>query len=261
MNSLLTGNAWLISSLVVLGLGLWWLLPQRLQRPRIIGYVLVLIAGVMQGLRLNPSMRPPVIEELLFWIFGGGGLFCAILMVTSHNPVYSALWFALVTLCTCGLFLMQGAPFLAAATIIVYAGAIIVVFMFVIMLAQQGGATAYDQRSRRPLLGTVAAVLLMAALLTTLARARPALATSQPQTAETETAPLAIPSSETAAAAAPIVNPLSHPQPGEPEVSMKGLGRSLFGDYLFAVELAGTLLLIASIGAIAIAPRREQGTL
>ena len=35
----------------------------------------------------------------------------------------------------------------------------------------------------------------------------------------------------------------------------------LFGDYLFAVELAGTLLLLGSIGAVAIAPRRSQGTL
>jgi NADH-quinone oxidoreductase subunit J len=42
---------------------------------------------------------------------------------------------------------------------------------------------------------------------------------------------------------------------------MYGLGRSLFGDYLFAVELAGTLLLVATIGAIAIVPRRARGTL
>jgi NADH-quinone oxidoreductase subunit J len=35
----------------------------------------------------------------------------------------------------------------------------------------------------------------------------------------------------------------------------------LFTDYLFAVEIGGTLLLIASIGAIALAPRRAQGTL
>ena len=33
------------------------------------------------------------------------------------------------------------------------------------------------------------------------------------------------------------------------------------GDYLFAVELAGTTLLIATIGAISLAPRRSQGTL
>ena len=43
--------------------------------------------------------------------------------------------------------------------------------------------------------------------------------------------------------------------------TMQGLGRSLFGDYLFAVEMAGTLLLVASIGAIAVAPRRAEGTL
>jgi NADH-quinone oxidoreductase subunit J len=43
--------------------------------------------------------------------------------------------------------------------------------------------------------------------------------------------------------------------------SMRVLGRSLFSDYLYVVELAGTVLLIATIGAIAIAPRRSQGTL
>ena len=50
----------------------------------------------------------------------------------------------------------------------------------------------------------------------------------------------------------------------DPEVSpgdLYALGRSLFGDYLFAVELAGTLLLLATIGAIMMAPRRAQGTL
>lgn len=37
------------------------------------------------------------------------------------------------------------------------------------------------------------------------------------------------------------------------------LGRSLFTDYLLAVELAGTLLLVAAIGTIAIASRRPEG--
>lgn len=35
-----------------------------------------------------------------------------------------------------------------------------------------------------------------------------------------------------------------------------GLGRSLFGQYLWAIELAGTLLMVAIIGAILIAPER-----
>jgi NADH:ubiquinone oxidoreductase subunit 6 (subunit J) len=50
---------------------------------------------------------------------------------------------------------------------------------------------------------------------------------------------------------------------GRPELPAENvayLGRSLFTDYLVAVELAGTLLLVATIGAIAIAHRRVEGT-
>jgi NADH-quinone oxidoreductase subunit J len=43
--------------------------------------------------------------------------------------------------------------------------------------------------------------------------------------------------------------------------TLRGLGRSLFGDYLFAVEVAGTILVLAAVGAIAIAPRTRRGTL
>ena len=41
--------------------------------------------------------------------------------------------------------------------------------------------------------------------------------------------------------------------------NVAALGRSLFTDYLLAVELAGALLLVATIGAIAIAGRRKEG--
>ena len=68
------------------------------------------------------------------------------------------------------------------------------------------------------------------------------------------------PSPETKAPAKPG-NLLSAADPDHAVGDLKGLGRSLFSDYLFAVELAGTLLLVASIGAIALAPRREQGAL
>jgi NADH-quinone oxidoreductase subunit J len=57
-----------------------------------------------------------------------------------------------------------------------------------------------------------------------------------------------------------VANPLSRPADGQIG-TMRGLGRSLFGDYLFAVEIAGTLLLVGAVGAIAISPRRSQGTL
>jgi NADH:ubiquinone oxidoreductase subunit 6 (subunit J) len=41
--------------------------------------------------------------------------------------------------------------------------------------------------------------------------------------------------------------------------NVAGLGRALFTDYLLAVELAGTLLLVATIGAIAITHRTPAG--
>ena len=236
---------WLfVLSLAVCAAGVCWLMPQRQARPRSVGLVLALSGFVALGGMLH-APAGPLTETVLFWLFGGGAVLCGVLMITSKRPVYSALWFALATLSTCGLFLLQSAPFLAAATIIVYAGAIVVTFLFVIMLAQQAGATVYDQRSRQPLAATFAAFILLGALVTTL---------------QTFGAQQRTPHAE-AMLPADAANPLSRPAADQHDGAMQGLGRSLFGDYLFAVEMAGTLLMVASIGAIAIAPRRAEGTL
>src|SRR5207253_9954934 len=45
-------------------------------------------------------------------------------------------------------------------------------------------------------------------------------------------------------------------RPQLPADNAQYLGRSLFTDFLLPVELAGTLLLVATVGAIAIAQRR-----
>jgi NADH-quinone oxidoreductase subunit J len=232
------------AALALLAVGVWWMMPRRVRLPKFIGLVAALIGAFVLASRIQTA-DAEIGRTILFAIFAAAAVGCAILMITNRNPVYSALWFALATLNVCGLFWLQAAQFLAAATVIVYAGAIVVTFVFVIMLAQQGGATVYDQRSRQPLVATVAAVLLLGALLSTLRMATP------------EDIQLANPESVVTA------NYFSH-QPKEKQMDadlMKGLGRSLFGDYLFAVELAGTLLLVATIGAIAIAPRRSRGTL
>ena len=48
------------------------------------------------------------------------------------------------------------------------------------------------------------------------------------------------------------------PCPPQPDGNVAALGRTLFTDYLMPVELAATLLLVATIGAIAIAGRRSE---
>jgi NADH-quinone oxidoreductase subunit J len=230
-------------SLVLLATGVWWLMPRATQWPKAVGLLLALAGAGLLASRIEVGSSP-LAETVLFWTFAAAATVSAILMITNRNPVYSALWFALVTLSVCGLFLLQFAPFLAAATVVVYAGAIVVTFVFVIMLAQQAGATMYDQRSRQPIVATFAAFVLFAALINALMLSR---------TTSAEQAP--------ARGAAVIANPLSQVPDDVPLGRMHGLGRSLFGDYLYAVELAGTLLLVATIGAIAIAPRRRRGTL
>ena len=258
-----------IVGLVLWMIGILWLMPGKnatKPRPHMIG-VLITAVGLVTFCLSCGKANSELADDVMFWTFGIGALMSGVLMITARNPVYAALWFALATLSTCGLFLLQHAPFLAAATIIVYAGAVIVTFLFVIMLAQQSGAAGYDQKSSQSLLATISAFVLLGALSVTLLSekidvARPVVAVAA---SENESASGGTSRSQTDEAAAVLAvmpdNLMSKADADHPVGNLKGLGRSLFGDYLFAVELAGTLLLVASIGAIAIAPRREQGTL
>src|SRR6266481_3718483 len=149
----------------VLGtIGVYLLLPRPRPYPALWGVTASGLALLLCGFTLIRSgMAAP--ENLLFYCFSALAIGSGVMMITQKNPVHAALSFALVVLSTCGLFLLQAAPFLMAATIIIYAGAIVVTFLFVIMLAQQIGTSDADQRSREPLLSCVAGFVLLAAVL------------------------------------------------------------------------------------------------
>jgi len=236
----------IIISLVAGAIGLWLMMPRVPERRdfRIAGGLLGIVGLVAAGVSLaQPSGE--LVTDVLFYLFSAVSIASGALMVTSRHPVYAALWFALATLSVCGLFLLRSAPFLAAATVIIYAGAIVVTFLFVLMLARQHGSALYDRQANRALPAVIVTFALLGGLFVAIHDWREAAVASPPPTASV---------------IAVAANPLSRPAEGELG-TMRGLGRSLFGDYLFAVELAGTLLLVAAIGAIAIAPRRSQGSL
>src|SRR5689334_4329804 len=143
-------------------------MPGPRRRPLVAGALagVVALAGVGAFFFRGLGDRiPETVEAVLFFGFSGLAVLFAVLMITNRNPARSALAFAMVVLSTCGLFLLLAAPFLMAATIIIYAGAIIVTFLFVIMLAQQSGLSDADDRSREPMLTTLAGFLLLATLL------------------------------------------------------------------------------------------------
>lgn len=231
----------LVAILVVGALAVWRLLPRGAGSSRTIGLFLGVIAT---GLVVWQLARPhqDLIAATLFYTFAGVAVISAIFMVTDSNPVYASLWFAMATLGVCGLFILNSATFLAAVTIIVYAGAVVVTFVFVIMLAQQENASGYDRKAQQPLIATLLGTLLLACVIAGVERLPASISEkSMPLVADKTSYVSSIPNED-------LGTPL-------------GVGRSLFVDYVYASELAGTVLLVATIGAIAIAPRRAQGGL
>jgi NADH-quinone oxidoreductase subunit J len=180
----------------------------------------------------------PLVEGALFTAFAGLMVVSGCGMQVEANPVYAALWFALVILSTCGLFLMEGAAFVSAATIIIYAGAIVVTFLFVIMLARQTGSAQYDNRFRQPVMAAVLGGLMLAVLVFVIQKS-----------------PQAAGDSPAVVAAQPVS--LSAPTAGDRD-TLSVLGRSLFVDHLWSVEVAGVLLLVATFGTILISLQTRE---
>ena len=82
---------------------------------------------------------------LLFILFGGLAVGCALSMVAQRNPLYSAVSLVGVFVALACLYMTLAAPFIAAVQVIVYAGAIMVLVVFVIMLLN------VEEEVRRPL--------------------------------------------------------------------------------------------------------------
>ncbi len=230
---------------VVLGaLGMWLLLPRPSVRGRLVGAAL---AAAALGLIMS---RLPGLEGItlqgMFYLLAGVTIVSATAAVSLRNPLYCAVWFAMTLLGTAGLFLLQGAQFLAVATVVVYAGAILVTFLFVLMLAEPSGRASYDRISWEGLLSAVGGVVLIGILSTAVGSIM----------AEQSASPASAPPTQ-----AELAEGVLH------ENHVMALGQEMFGPHLIAVQVGGVLLLAALIGAAAIvaggkpaAPEKEQPT-
>ena len=216
---------------ILLGaVSLWLMLPRGNGRGRGIGMVLGVVAlglGVSQLPLLGQWMA-----DGMFLILAVVTVVSAVGAITFRNPVYCAIWFGLSLLGVAGLFFFAGAQFLAVATVVVYAGAILVTFLFVLMLAQPKGKAAYDRVSWEAPIAAAAGVLMVGILSIAIGSAF-----SHPIVPPTE-----------AALAAGVLNP-QH---------VARFGGQLFGRHLIAIEVAGTLLLVALVGAAVIVQHKES---
>ena len=170
------------------------------------------------------------IAPILACLFAAIAIVAAVRAMTHRQPVYCALYFVLTVLAVGADLVLAWATFLAIGLIVIYAGAILVLFVFVLMLAggpsDSPGASDPDADVRtRP---AWLAVLLAAMLVSGLSVAALNFGTGS-DGAEIAAGPAAI-------------------------------GMELFNHHLLALELAGVLLLMAVVAAIALVQRKVVST-
>ena len=172
-------------------------------------------------------------SSALFLVVAALAIACALLVILHKNPVYCAIGLVGTLAQIAVLFLGLDAQILGFLQIIVYAGAIVVLFLFVIMLL--GIDRTMDLQVepiplQRPL-ALVMGVGLVGLLGAAIVRARDSLAIN-PGTG------LAV-AGENA----------GH------DANIQQLGASLYGDYVFALELASVLLIVAVTGTVLVTRR------
>lgn len=75
-----------------------------------------------------------MVQALAFYVFAAVTLLSALMVISARNPVHSVLFLILAFFSSAGLFILQGAEFLALLLVVVYVGAVAVLFLFVVMM-------------------------------------------------------------------------------------------------------------------------------
>ena len=167
-------------------------------------------------------------EEVAFFAGAIGALAGAIAVIALRNPFYSVLALVVHLVSLAGLFLMLHAEFVAAAQVVVYAGAVMVLYVFV--AAYVGGV---EEPIWEPIPGQrLLAPLLAAALFIELSIAVLGTALSSLDS-EGPTVLLGF---------------------GSPS----SIGELFLEKFLIVFEASSMLLLVAAVGAIVLAGRRQQ---
>lgn len=162
-------------------------------------------------------------DGILFYVFGALILISALMTITSRNVVHSAIWLINTLVGVAGLYLLQGAEFLAGVQVIVYIGGIMVLFLFVIMLVPVNEEIRQRRFSSQKWVAALCVLLLTGELAYILSKGADEFRVGEPR----------IPA-----------------EIGTLTTNSEEVGQVLFSQYLLPFELASILLLVAIIGAV-----------
>ena len=164
----------------------------------------------------------------LFYVFSLVLLLAALRVITARSTVHAALFLVLAFFSAACIWMLLKAEFLAITLVLVYVGAVMVLFLFVVMMLDINVDELRKGFWRHAWLATIVGVVIalqMSAVLLGGFR-------------------------------------LSTPAPEDPAVAQLGntrlLGIEIYTQYLYPLQIAAVLLLVAIIAAIALTLRRRK---
>ncbi|MDM0072634.1 NADH-quinone oxidoreductase subunit J [Variovorax sp. J31P207] len=164
----------------------------------------------------------------LFYLFAAVLLFSAFRVITARNPVYAALYLVLAFFQASAIWLLLRAEFLAISLVLVYVGAVMVLFLFVVMMLDinvEGLREGFWKHF--PLAAGVGALIAL------------------------EMAAVLMGGFRLSAPKSPLAS-------GPDTSNTLELGKLLYTQYLYPLEIAAVILLVAIIAAIALTLRTRK---
>jgi NADH-quinone oxidoreductase subunit J len=179
----------------------------------------------------DPSPRKNLIMSVttgLFYVFSSVLLFAAFKVITARNPVHAVLFLVLAFFQAAMVWMLLKAEFLSIILVLVYVGAVMVLFLFVVMMMDVNVAGLrvgfWKHFPLAAFVGVIIVLEMAAVLLGGFNRVSPVVAAS----------------------ATPGLS------------NSQELGKVLFTEYIYPLEVAAAILLVAMIAAIALTLRARK---
>ncbi len=175
------------------------------------------------------TLDPNLIFSAFFYAFAALLVISALRVITVPHPVHAALFLVLAFFSASGIWMLLKAEFLSLILILVYVGAVMVLFLFVVMMLDLDLAhLRRDFKKYLPLAMLIGVVIILQLSIVLI---RGFIGTTAP------------------------VNIL-------PDVvaanNTQALGYLMFTEYIYAFEVAGIVLLVAIIAAVALTLRKRK---
>jgi NADH-quinone oxidoreductase subunit J len=171
-----------------------------------------------------------VFVTIIFYAFAAVLTGAGIGVITSRNPVHSALWLVLAFFTSAAIWLLLEAEFLAVVLVLVYVGAVMVLFLFVVMMLDINIEELRKGFTRYAPLGIFVALVMIAEIVNVVwvrQLGQRALAASPPLPADYS--------------------------------NTRELGSLLYTEYVYPFQIAAVILLVAIVAAIVLTMRHRAG--